>query len=89
MSFAYVCVRICAMYAPFCWLYGFCVRLCTALCNVFGFAYVVWLLCINRLVSAYTDLLGLYDFCTLRGLCIRMQILRVKRLVRTDTDFVC
>ena len=45
-----------------------------------------------RLVCTYTDLRRLYGFCALIGLCVHIQLyirvvwlLRVKRLVHTDT----
>ena len=38
-------------------------------------------------MHTYTDLRRLYDFCALSGLCVRVQILRSKRLVRTNTSF--
>ena len=75
-DFVHVCVRLFAMYAALLRLYGLCVHLCMALRNVYAFAYVV------RLVRTFV-----YGFCPLSSLCIRISILRVKRLVHKYTDF--
>ena len=36
-------------------------------------------------MHTYTALRWLYGFCALSGLCVRIQLLHIKRLVRTDT----
>ena len=41
----------------------------------------------KRLLLTYTALRRLYVFCDLSSLCVRIRILRVKRLVHTYTDF--
>ena len=62
---------------------------------VYGFAYIVRIfrtyvydiaLC-KQLLRTYTALRTLYGFCALSGLCIRIRILRFKRIVYTDTSF--
>ena len=40
-----------------------------------------------RLFRTYTALRTLYGFYVLRGLCVRIRILCVKRLMRKDTSF--
>ena len=41
----------------------------------------------KQLLRTYTALRTLYGFCTLSSLCVRIRILRFKRLVPTNTSF--